>query len=121
MVGRATLTTVPSRNAIPEPSTVASKVHRALGSDHLNGARLAGTLMGSAATWWCSRPASIRSNSGGTGWLPVDVDFAGVRSQQARQYAQQRRLAHAVAALHQQGLARINRELQRPEYRLIIA
>ena len=31
IVGRATFTTVASRNAIPEPSTVASRTQRALG------------------------------------------------------------------------------------------
>jgi hypothetical protein len=48
IVGRATFTTVASRNAMPDPSTVASRTHRALRVPHVTDSSLeigAGTVL----------------------------------------------------------------------------
>ena len=52
---------------------------------------------------------------------PGEPDLAGAGRQQARQYAQQRGLAGAVAAAHEQRLAGVQFEIQRPEHRLVAA
>ena len=58
---------------------------------------------------------------GGQGRRALDLHRACFRAQQPRQHAQQRGLAGAVAALHQQCLAGVHREVQRAEHGRVVA
>ena len=55
------------------------------------------------------------------GALAVDIDLAGVGAQQPCQYAQQGRLARAVATLDEQGLAGVHGKIQWAEDGIVIA